>query len=137
MFFRKYRSSHLEVFLRKVVLKICSKFTGGHPCWSGIWIKLQSKFIEIALRHGCSPVNLLHIFRTPFPRNTTWWLLLNVALRIYVTLAHIFLSIFFLQQCPGLLRLLFLLLYFFCLFICFSYQLKIKQYVLVILFWSM
>ena len=23
-------------------------------------------FIEIALRHGCSPVNLLHIFRTPF-----------------------------------------------------------------------
>ena len=31
----------------------------------------------IALRHGCSPVNLLHIFRTPFPRNTYGWLLLN------------------------------------------------------------
>ena len=26
--------------------------------------------------HGCSPVNLLHIFRTPFPTNTSWWLLL-------------------------------------------------------------
>ena len=26
---------------------------------------LQSNFIEIILRHGCSPVNLLHIFRTP------------------------------------------------------------------------
>ena len=25
------------------------------------------------LRHGCS-VNLLHIFRTPFPRNTSVWL---------------------------------------------------------------
>ena len=25
-------------------------------------------FIEIALWHGCSPVNLLHIFRTPFLR---------------------------------------------------------------------
>ena len=25
-------------------------------------------FIEIALRHGCSPVNLLHIFRTPFSK---------------------------------------------------------------------
>ena len=25
---------------------------------------------EIALRHGCSPVNLLHLFRTPFPKNT-------------------------------------------------------------------
>ena len=27
----------------------------------------------------CSPVNLLHIFRTPFPRNTSEWLFLNVA----------------------------------------------------------
>ena len=26
-------------------------------------------FIEIALWHGCSPVNLLHIFRIPFPKN--------------------------------------------------------------------
>ena len=31
------------------------------------------------LRHGCSPVNLLHIFRTPFPRNTCGWLLLQYA----------------------------------------------------------
>ena len=31
----------------------------------------QSNFIEIALRHGCSPVNFLHTFRTPFPRNTS------------------------------------------------------------------
>ena len=35
--------------------------------------------IEIALRRGCSPVNLLHIFRTPFCRNTSGWLLLNTA----------------------------------------------------------
>ena len=34
-------------------------------------------FIEIALRHGCSTVSLLHIFRTPFPRNTYGWLLLK------------------------------------------------------------
>ena len=27
-------SSHYEVFLRKVVLKICSKFTEEHPCRS-------------------------------------------------------------------------------------------------------
>ena len=27
-------------------------------------------FIEITLRHGCSPVNLWHIFRTPFCKNT-------------------------------------------------------------------
>ena len=30
--------------------------------------KLQSNFIEITLRYGCSPANLLHILRTPFVR---------------------------------------------------------------------
>ena len=56
---------------------MCSKFTGEHPCRSVISIKLQSNFIEITLRHGCSPVNLLHIFRTSFTKNTYGWLLLN------------------------------------------------------------
>ena len=40
------RNSRPEVFLGKSVLKICSKFTGEHPCWSAISIKLQSNFIE-------------------------------------------------------------------------------------------
>ena len=31
---------------------------------------LLCNFIEITLRHSCSPVNLLHIFKTPFPKNT-------------------------------------------------------------------
>ena len=64
------------MFLGKGVLKICIKFTGEHPCRSVISIKLLCNFIEIALRHGCSPVNLLHIFKTPFPKNTCRWLLL-------------------------------------------------------------
>ena len=33
-------------------------------------------FIEIALCHECSFVNLLYIFRTPFPKNTSELLLL-------------------------------------------------------------
>ena len=37
---------------------------------------MDCNFIEIALRHGCSPVNLLHIFRTPFLKNTSERLLL-------------------------------------------------------------
>ena len=41
-------------------------------------IELLCNFIEITLRHGCSPVNLLLIFRTPFPRNTSGGLLLVV-----------------------------------------------------------
>ena len=44
-----------QVFLEKGFLKICSKFTGNN-------------FIKITLQHGCSPVNLLHIFGTPFLR---------------------------------------------------------------------
>ena len=65
------RSSCSELFLEKSVVKICSKFTGEYPCWSAIPIKLQSNFIEMALWHGCSPVNLLHIFGTPSPKNTS------------------------------------------------------------------
>ena len=37
-----------------------------------------SNFIEITLWHGCSPVNLQHIFRTSFPKNTSGGLLLNL-----------------------------------------------------------
>ena len=39
---------------------------------------VQSNFIEIALRHGCSYVKLLHIFRTLFYRNTYGGLFLNI-----------------------------------------------------------
>ena len=51
-----FRSSTSELFLGKSVL-LCN-------------------FIEIAFRHGCSPVNLLHIFKKPFPKNTSEGLLL-------------------------------------------------------------
>ena len=82
-----FRSSLSEVFLEKAVLKICSKFTGEHPCRSVISIKLQSNLIEITLRHECSAVNLPHVFRTLFTKNgkrftTSWWLLLLLLIRI-------------------------------------------------------
>ena len=35
-----HRSSRPEGFLEKGVLKICSKFSGEHPCQSAISIKL-------------------------------------------------------------------------------------------------
>ena len=72
------RSSHQEIFLVKGVLKICSKFTGEHPCQSVILIKLLCNFIEITVRHGCFPVNLLQIFRTSFLKNTRGWLVLHL-----------------------------------------------------------
>ena len=43
--FWSYRNSHPEVFLGKLVLKICSKFTGEHPCWSA-----KCDFNKVALQ---------------------------------------------------------------------------------------
>ena len=80
------RSSHSEVFYWKGILKICSKFTGEHPCGSAILIKLLCNFIDIALQHGCSSVNLLHIFRTPFLKNTSGRLLLMFGWVLYIYL---------------------------------------------------
>ena len=68
------RKSPSDVFFRKGVLKICSKFKGEHPCRSAISIKLKSNFIDIALWYGCSPENLLNMFRTHFHKNTSGWL---------------------------------------------------------------
>ena len=44
-------------------------FFEGHNYYPMV-LQLRSNFIEITLRYGCSPVNLLHIFRTPFTKNT-------------------------------------------------------------------
>ena len=84
------RSSHPEVFLGKGVLKICGKFTVEYPCRSVISIKLLCNFIETALWHGCSPVNLMHIFRTSFLRNTSGWLLLDL---VPLTVSQLFYTV--------------------------------------------
>ena len=76
------RSSTSEVFLGKSVLKICNKFTGENPCQSEISIKLLYNFIEITLRHGCYPVNLVHIFRPPIYKDTYGKVLLNAPMVI-------------------------------------------------------
>ena len=64
----KFRSSHPEVFRGKDVLKICSKFTGEHPCRSAISIKL---LCNLYFSMG------VLLFRTSFPRSTYGWLLLE------------------------------------------------------------
>ena len=66
-----------EVFLIKGVLKECRKFAGEHPCRSVISIKLLYYFIEITVRPNSFPVNLLHVFRILFPKNTSGRLLLT------------------------------------------------------------
>ena len=36
---------------------------------------MQSNFIETTLQHGCSPINLLHIFKTSFPKKSCFLVL--------------------------------------------------------------
>ena len=71
------KTSPTEVLLGKGLLKISSKVTIEHSYQSAISMKLLSNFIEIAFRHGCPPVNLLHIFGTPIPKNTSEGLFLS------------------------------------------------------------
>ena len=86
---RRVRSSPPEMFFWKGILKKRSKFTGEHPCWSVISINLQSNYIKITSGHGCSPVNLLCIFRTSYYRNTSEKLQLSLGLET-VTLFKLF-----------------------------------------------
>ena len=44
--------------------------------------KVTWNFMKITLRHGCSLVNLLHIFRTPFLKGTLMQISLNVCIHI-------------------------------------------------------
>ena len=67
------KSSLSDVFLGKGFLKLCSKFTGKHPC-------------QITLPHGCSAANLFHIFRAVF-KNTYGGLLL-VQVKKYITFTN-------------------------------------------------
>ena len=66
-----------------------------------VWANLQENnhpkmpciFIESALRHGSSPVNFLHIFRTSFYKNTSERLLvlivsLNIICKLIDTICH-------------------------------------------------
>ena len=49
-----------------------------------------NKVIEIAFRHGCSFVNLLHIFRTPFDKSTYEGLFLLVVLQSTLMISSLF-----------------------------------------------
>ena len=62
---RKWCSENMQQIYRRTPMPKCDFNKVGN-------------FIEITLRHGCSPVNLLHISRTSFPRNPSGWLLLYI-----------------------------------------------------------
>ena len=66
-----FRSSHPEVFLEKKVF-----WTYAANLQENIHPK-QLYWNHTSAWHGCSPLNLLHIFRKPFLKNSSGGLLLN------------------------------------------------------------
>ena len=60
---KKRCSENMQQIYRRTPMTKCD--------FNKVAILLKSHF------DGCSSVNLLHIFRTPSPKNTSWWLLLK------------------------------------------------------------
>ena len=87
----------------------------------------RTTIIEITLPYGRSPVNLMHIFRTPFTKNTSERLLLIKQKYIYLAIrapfhTHFHVSIFYFSfnivDSKVFLRHLFLLFFIFFTFKC-------------------
>ena len=74
-----YRSSHLRYSIKKGFLKNFSKFTGKHLCSESPLPELMpTALLKRRLRHRCFPVNFAKFLRTPFLRNTSGLLLLQL-----------------------------------------------------------
>ena len=99
IFYCKYIYIYIYIYIYRGVLKTCRRFTGQHPCRSAISIKLQS----ITLPHGFCPVNLLHIFRTRFSKNTFGRLLLYMYIMQGLLLLLLIIYIYtFCKHCKSL-----------------------------------
>ena len=90
--------------LRSIILHTGEHWSKGRDrpemfLGKGVLKKLPCNFIEITLQHGCSPVHLLHLFRTPSFRtplkNTSEQLLLEVKENVGANLFISFFSFFF------------------------------------------
>ena len=75
----------LLIFLRKKLQKQPSRGALKKSCSENmqqIYRRTPMLKCDFTHRHGCSPANLLHIFRTPFSKNTSRWLLLELIFAI-------------------------------------------------------
>ena len=78
---QKYRSSRLEVFCRKGVLRNFEKFTGKHLCQSFLFNKVAGLRTATLLKkrfwYRCFTVNFLKFLKTPSITEHLWWLFLK------------------------------------------------------------
>ena len=78
---QKYRSSRLEVFCRKGVLRNFEKVTGKHLCQSLLFNKVTGLRTVTLLKkrfwYRCCPVNFSKFLKTPSITDHVRWLLLK------------------------------------------------------------
>ena len=78
----QYRSSRLEVFCRKGVLRNFAKFMGKHLCQSLFFNKVPglrpATLLKKRIRYRCFPVNFPKFLRTPLFTEHLRWLLLTI-----------------------------------------------------------
>ena len=78
---QKYRSSRLEVFCRKSVLRNFEKFTGKHLCQGLLFNKAAGLRTVTLLKkrfwYRCFPVNFSKFLKTPSITKHLRWLLLK------------------------------------------------------------
>ena len=74
---KEYQKHPSRGVLRKRYFENMQQIYRRTPMPKCDFTKVALNLIEIALRHGCSSVNLLHISRAPFPKSTSGRLLLE------------------------------------------------------------
>ena len=79
--YKRYQIEQSISFILKSIVRIY--------VYSKVIRVLPWKFIEVAHRHGCSPVNLLQLFKTHFPKNTLEGLLLKQTLNSNNIIFHL------------------------------------------------
>ena len=99
-----YRSSRLEVFFKKGVLRNFAKFTEKHLCQSLFFNKVAGLSPATLLKKGLwrwrFPVNFVKFLRTTFFKEDLWWLL------PYISDSHIYGADIFSMTCFLMLEIL-------------------------------
>ena len=79
-----HRTSRLDVFSRKGVLRNFANFTGKHLCQSFFFNKVANlrpaTLLKKRLWHMCFPVNFVKFLRTPLLTEHLRWLLLVITI---------------------------------------------------------
>ena len=78
--FHIQKQAYIGVLRKKVFWKYAVNLQENTQ--AKVWFQTTTALLKSHFSIRCSPVNLLRIFRTPFPKNTSGRLLLNVLIQV-------------------------------------------------------